>query len=242
MSRSVAINVGANTDQPGVRGPIDPDGRFEFVPIPETEPTRGPVPTYADLPISIEVPDPDRPVHLDPEFAGYGPAERYTYGDPHGVKARPILDLAAGDHLLFYATLDRRGADPVPWITPGWGAYLIGRFELARDPIRGEAFGALSPPDRAAFASNAHCRRETFDAAVLVEGDPETSGLYDRAIPLSGAEGVEPNRIVTDWSTDSGRGPWWRRPLRFGTGSTADLLGLEGAADDELVEVARPRA
>lgn len=49
--QSVAINVGANTNEPGVRGPIDADGRFEYVPIPESEPIRSGVnvPTYGDL-------------------------------------------------------------------------------------------------------------------------------------------------------------------------------------------------
>ena len=36
--RSVAINVAANTNEPGFRGPIYGDGRFEYVPIPESEP------------------------------------------------------------------------------------------------------------------------------------------------------------------------------------------------------------
>ncbi|MEF8856839.1 MAG: hypothetical protein V5A16_05395, partial [Haloplanus sp.] len=44
MSRAVAINVGANTTLPGFRGPVRPDGRFAYVPIPEREPTADPVP------------------------------------------------------------------------------------------------------------------------------------------------------------------------------------------------------
>ncbi|KYH26141.1 hypothetical protein HAPAU_12350 [Halalkalicoccus paucihalophilus] len=65
MPRAVAINVGANTSLPGFRGTIYPDGRFEYVPIPEHEPVREPVPTYADLELPIEVPDSllDRRVH-----------------------------------------------------------------------------------------------------------------------------------------------------------------------------------
>jgi hypothetical protein len=49
--RSVAINVGANTNEPGFRGPIYDDGRFEYVPIPESEPIdpEATVPTYGDL-------------------------------------------------------------------------------------------------------------------------------------------------------------------------------------------------
>jgi hypothetical protein len=31
--RGLAINVGANTNEPGFRGPVDADGRFAYVPI-----------------------------------------------------------------------------------------------------------------------------------------------------------------------------------------------------------------
>ena len=234
--RAVAVNVGANTNEPGFRGPVYPDGSFEFVPIPETAATVGPVPTYGDLPLSFELPDgvADVPVHLDPSFAGYGPAERHTYGDPHGVKARPLLDLAAGDRVYFYATLSRvDGADGAaagtgpPWPDDGWGAFLVGRFVLARDPLPGDAYADLDPADCAAFAGNAHLRRDPFDAAVLLAGDPDRSGLLDVAVPLSGPDArTTPNRVVTDLSSDSGRGPWWRRPLRFDADAAARLADL----------------
>lgn len=229
MPRSVAINVGANTNAPGFRGPIYPDGQFEFLPIPEPEPVTQPVPTYADLPITYRIPDRvrDTPVHFDPEFAGFGPGDRYTYGDPHGVKARPLLDLEAGDRVYFYATLDTVGDPTHDWISSEWGAYLIGRFDLARDPIHGDAFGSLPPEVRAIFANNAHLKRETFDAMVLLHGDPDSSRLLETAIPLSGDTGTEPNRLVTAFSADSGKGPWWRRPLRFDEAGTERLLALE---------------
>ncbi|MDL5362368.1 hypothetical protein [Halalkalicoccus sp. NIPERK01] len=231
MSRAVAINVGANTSLPGFRGPIYPDGRFEYVPIPEREPVREPVPTYGDLDRKFEVPDSllDRRVHLDPSFVGYPGCEAYTYGDEHAVKAGPLSDLAAGDVVFFYATLSTVGDDPEPWIAPEWGAYVIGSFTLAADPVSGEEYLELPEADRAPFASNAHCKREVFDAEVLLVGDPERSGLRDRALPLSGERGSEPNRIVTDLSSDSGKGPWWRRPLRFDGEATDELLSLSPA-------------
>ncbi|MFB6219364.1 MAG: hypothetical protein ABEH77_09380 [Halobacteriaceae archaeon] len=214
---SVAINVGANTNEPGVRGPVYPDGSFEFVPIPETEPTAEPPPTYADLDLRIQLPDgvAETPVHLDPEFRGYPCCERYTYGDPWGVKARPLLSLSAGDYALFYATLSPRRADGSPgladhpdWVRPEWGAYLVGEFRLARDPVPGEAYreGTLQAEVAAAFA------------AVLLLGD-DASGLYERPLPLSGGTGAD----ATEFSEDSGRGPWWRRPLRFDAAATRTL-------------------
>ncbi|NHN60233.1 MULTISPECIES: hypothetical protein [Halorussus] len=231
MPRAVAINVGANTNAPGVRGPVFPDGSFEFVPIPEEAPTGDPVPTYADLPLDTDLPAgrADAPVHLDPEFAEYPECERYTYGDPHGVKARPLLDLQEGDYALFYATLTTRGTPEREWIPPEWGAYLVGQFRLARDPVAGDEYPDLPADERERFRNNAHVKREEFDAAVLLAGDPAESGLYDTAVPLSSPErGSEANRVVTDLSSDSGKGPWWRRPMRFDESATAELLELVG--------------
>lgn len=229
MPRSIAINVGANTNQPGVRGPIYPDGRFEYVPIPEETPTSQPVPTYGDLGLDVDLPDgtADVPVHLDPEFAGYPTCERYTYGDDHGVKAGPLSKLEPGDSLLFYATLTFHGdaASAADWISPDWGAYLIGEFRVAR-AVTGDEYDVLSPDERAVFANNAHVKRDPFDAKVLVEGG-EGSQLFDRAVPLSSpAAGVEANRLVTDLSNDSGKGPWWRRRLWFDEHATAELREL----------------
>ncbi len=226
------MNVGANTNEPGFRGPIYDDGSFAFVPIPEAAATVEEPPTYGDLGLDLpfEVPGEVRetPVHLDPEFAEYPCCTRYTYGDPYGVKARPLLDLSAGDYAFFYATLDHHGDDPAPWVNEEWGAYVVGGFRLARDPIAGDALGDLPAGERAPFESNAHLRRDPFDAAVLLLGDDE-SRLFDRAVPLSAERGVDANRLVTEHSADSGKGPWWRRPLRFDERGTAAVLD---AVDD----------
>lgn len=224
MARAVAVNVGANTNEPGVRGPVFPDGSAEFVPIPETERTCEAPPTYRDLDLLTEVPDPDQPVHLDPQFAEYPYCDRYTYGDPWGVKARPLLDLTAGDYVFFYATLEPVGSGHPDWVTDGWGAYIVGAFRLDRDPIPGEVYPNLTGDERRAFASNAHVRRDPFDAAVLLLGEPEYSRLLETVIPLSGVQGTDANRLVTELSEDSGQGPWWRRPLRFEPNATTELL------------------
>ena len=232
MPRAVAINVAANTNQPGVRGPIFPDGRFEYLPIPEAEPTEREVPTYADLETTVELPDgaDELPVHLDPEFAEYPCCERYTYGDPFGVKARPLLSLSAGDYVLFYATLSTDGKPNREWISPEWGTYIIGQFRLARDPISGEEFAGLPAETRAVFENNAHLKREEFDAKVLVEGRTGESGLYETAIPLSSPEaGATANRVVTELSSDSGKGPWWRRPMKFDEDGVAEILEMRDA-------------
>jgi len=224
---AIAINIGANTDEPGFRGPVWPDGTFEYVPIPESEPTVETVPTYGDLAPDLRTGIPEElrstPVHLDPEFAGYPFSERYTYGDEHGVKAGPLSTLSAGDYVFFYATLTvRNGGD---WLPPTWGAFLVGHFRLARDPVTGTGYRELAASDRDAFANNAHVKRDPFDARVLLLGDPDGSRLYERAVPLSRPSGgTDPNWLVTECSADSGRGPWWRRPLRYDDGNAPELL------------------
>jgi hypothetical protein len=228
VPRAVAINVAANSTLPGVRGPIYPDGSFEYVPIPEREPTRSDaaVPTYADLDLRVDLPTDllDRPVHLDPAFAGVHGCETNVYGDEHGVKAGPLSRLDPGDRLYFYATLSPHdGADEArPWIPPRWGAYLVGYFVVDR-AVTGETYRALPPAERARFDENAHCKRATFDAAVLVRGTDE-SRLLDAAVPLSAPDdGATANHLVVEHSNDSGRGPWWRRVLRYDADGAAEL-------------------
>jgi hypothetical protein len=233
VTRSLAVNVGANTNLPGFRGPVRPDGRFAYVPIPEREPTAEPVPTYGDLSFRLDVDVSevaDRRVHLDPAFDGVHGATATTYGDDHGVKAGPISTLDPGDSLFFYATLSLRG-DPTatPEFPPEWGAYLIGEFRIDR-VLTGAEYRRLDPVARERFATNAHVRRETFDAEVLVAGSEE-SRLFERAIPLSApAAGATAGPLVTDLSADSGKGPWWRRVLRFDCEGTERLRAVVDAA------------
>ena len=233
--RGVAINVAANTNEPGFRGPIDGDGRFEYVPIPESEPTRpdADVPTYGALGLATDVSGvADVPVHLDPTFAGVHGCSAYTYGDPHSVKAGPLSELEAGEFVFFYATLSTATDEPPEWIAPRWGAYVIGHFRLGADPVAVGTPDELTPGERARFANNAHLKRDPFDAEVLLYGDPEGSALYDVAVPLSSrGAGADANRLVTDLSSDSGAGPWWRRPMRFDRRGTERLLELHRTGD-----------
>ena len=241
--RAIAINVGANTNEPGFRAPVWADGRFEYIPIPETSDTVQPVPTYGDLGPSLSCPIPDdvaeTPVHLDPEFPEYPFCERYTYGDEHGVKAGPLSSLSAGDYVFFYATLSV--AEESSWLPPRWGSFVIGQFHLAQNPVTGEQYQQLSERERSVFANNAHVKRSTNDARVLLRGSPEKSRLYDRTVPLSRpTAGTDANWLVTDCSSDSGKGPWWRRPLRFDECATETLLDAATLAPD-AVEDAGPR-
>ena len=277
--RAVAVNVAANTNEPGFRGPVYPDGSFAYVPIPESAatlprdrfPVDEPLPTYGDLDLPFAVPADLREtaVHADPEFPGVHGRECATYGDPHGVKAARIADLGPGDWLLFYATLTLRphgwagpggeqvgaaaertgggsagdaGADERDgaWLrqrgvavdddlAPDWGAYLFAGMRVERVLSAADGDGDGGAVDRAAAAAaaptNAHLKRDPFDARVVAVGNPDASGLFDRVAPLSAPDaGSEANAIVTDLSSDSGKGPWWRRPMAFDAAATSRLL------------------
>ncbi|MGM0682897.1 MAG: hypothetical protein ACQEUA_01685 [Halobacteriota archaeon] len=283
--RAVAVNVAANTNQPGFRGPVYPDGSFAYVPIPESAatlphaefPVDEPLPTYADLDLPFAVPADLRetPVHMDPEFPGVHGRNRASYGDPYGVKAGRIAGLEPGDWLLFYATLSlrphgwagpdegsRRGGTegdgalaPDDDLAPDWGAYLFAGIRVERvfavgdgavgdgavgdgavgdGAVGGNGGRAVDRDAAAALApTNAHLKRDPFDARVVVAGDPAASGLFERVVPLSSPEaGADANRLVTALSSDSGKGPWWRRPMAFDPDATATLLDrIERARD-----------
>lgn len=238
MPRAIAINVAANTNLPGVRGPVYPDGTFAYVPIPERKPTlpAAAVPTYADLDPPVDLPADalDRPVHVDPEFETYPFCESHTYGDEHAVKAGPLSTLEPGDWLFFYATLDLHGdpGDAASYLAPDWGVYLVGAFEVDL-AVTGEEYGRLPAADRDRFANNAHVKRDPFDAKVLVAGGPR-SRLFDRVVPLSSpAAGAKANDVVTRLSNDSGRGPWWRRRLWFDEAATETLLDIVDSREFE---------
>lgn len=224
--KSLAINVAANDNDPGNRGPIFADGSFRYVPIEESVSDEVSEPTFEQLGLAEYVPDDmeQAVAHFDPEFPEYNYGQAYTYGDRHGTKVSRINDLNAGDVLFFYGTFDYWGAGPSDhdWIAEDWAAYIFGHFTLAEDPISGDEYRQMTADSQAQFANNAHVRREPFDAKVLVLGDDELSQLYNRAIPLG--NGTDANRIVTELSSDSGKGPWFRRPMNFDEDATAELL------------------
>lgn len=225
--KSVALNVAANSNTPGGRGPIYADGSFEYVPIPESDETVI-EPTYDDLGYSDIRPETaHRTVtHFDPEFPEVGFSDHYTYGDRHAPKTTAIAELEEGDILFFYATLDYVGdiAPDHDWINNDWGAYIIGHFTLEYDPISKDEYDDLPVEVKSQFETNAHVRREEFDAEYLVLGNPDDSRLYETPVPLSGDEGTDANEFVTEHSEDSGGGPWYRRPLKFNREATRAVL------------------
>lgn len=219
--QAVAINIGANSTLPGIRGQLWSDGSFEYIPIPEREQTAETIPTYGDLGVTVPADLVDIPVHLDPSFAEYPCCTDYTYGDEHAVKARPLSELSGGDIVWFYASLEPTANGP-PWAPPDWGAFVIGQFTLAVDPINPKELSSFSKDLRNRVHDNAHFKRSEPDAEVIILGDHNTSGLLERPLPLSSkTDGTVANEYVTALAGDSGKGPWWRRVLRFDEAATA---------------------
>lgn len=202
MDRILGLNVGSNAAMPNGRGWVDPaTGRFAYLPIPETEPLVCPAPTYADLGFA-DLPHPDLPVHLDPEF------DTFTYGHRRRFGDARLWDLRPGDLLFFYATLDHLPE------RRAWGLYAIGYFvvEEALD-VRGW------PPDQvmalSAFRANAHLKRVEPGVDLLVRGGPG-SRLLQTALPLSDPD--DPRRphpaldglLTTVTGRPLGGQGWWR--------------------------------
>lgn len=226
--QGLAINVAANADDPGQRSPVFADGSFRYVPIEETVSEAVDEPTYEQLGLSEYVPADKRQAvaHFDPEFPAYDFGQDYTYGDRHATKVSRIEQLSAGDVLFFYGTFDYQGDGPptVDWLPTDWAACLFGLFTLERAPITGDEYPDLPDETKRHLRNNAHVRRDPFDAEVLVLGDPDRSQLLDQVIPLG--DGIDTNRIVTELSSDSGKGPWYRRPMWFDEDATNELIDV----------------
>lgn len=237
--QALSVPVGANRAFPGFRGPIAADASFTYAPPPELDPAIE-APTYGDLDLDVPKAHRETAVHLDPEFPEYPYGQAYTFGAESTASAGALYELQAGDVVFFHAPLDYAGQRPPDesWINPFWGVYLLGHFELARDPLSRAEFVDLPAEEQAPFESNAHVHRSSFDAEVLVLGHPDRSQLYERAVPLSSpGDPSRANRIVRELSEDSADPGWRRRLLSFDESATLRLLyGIENDTVGSLLE------
>lgn len=178
------LRVGIDKGNGGCLSPIFDDGSFEYIPIPErcaTSENR----IYKHLKgryhYSIRNFVPERlhysVPHLDPEF------ETFTYGDPTQNKRGQLARLNQGDLLVFYAGLDSENRIDIPRL------FIIGYltvsqvYDFARIPEY-EYNRILQKVD-----NNAHAkRRYQEEDLVIVEGNPEKSRLFDKALPLGDSE------------------------------------------------------
>lgn len=186
VDEALLLRVGIDTGTGGGHGPLFPDGRFEYVPIPESRETTERR-TYAELSgrygeaLSTYVPYlADRVPHYDPEFT------TYTYGDVGRIKCSQLSRLTEGDLLVFYA-----GLEPVDDSGPPL-LYAIGYFTVAEV----HDMEAMNEAERAEVCErhphNAHVKRTALGPdspardryPVIVRGRPTRSGLFAHARPL----------------------------------------------------------
>lgn len=193
----VLIRVGADSGcRPlNCNGPLLPDGRFEFVPIPDLC-SRNERRTYGNTAgrLGLHLADyfPERrsviadvSMHADPEF------ETCTYGSPATMQ-HSLAQLEQGDLLVFYGGLRRVSGDGAPIPNVPHALYLFGYFEV-ESAVRARAFAREDL--RPNFAENFHVRHEDIfqhdhHTLVLVKGSPG-SRLLTRAVPISNKK---PNR------------------------------------------------
>lgn len=172
------LNVASSTENPNGRGGILPKDRtFQYLPIEESRKLTLNAPTYREYCrkkgfTDMKLKDPDRRVHLDPEFT------TFTYGHVwRGFGDYCLWDMESGDILFFYATLDLLPKR----IT--WGLYIIGYFTIDHvvdtRKMSGDQIRRLK-----GFKKNAHLKRVNPEVGLLIKGSAD-SRLYQHAIQLS---------------------------------------------------------
>jgi hypothetical protein len=169
--KALLLRVGIDRGAGGILAPIFPDGSFEYVPPPETVPTRSAL-TYATVPgrhvASLAAVLPRRLArrrpHVDPDF------DALVYGDPLPRKRSQLRKLNPGDLLVFYAELQ-----PCPAEEGAPRIFAIGWIEVAC--IHQLKRRDIARPDlQRRFGATAHFLRSPPDPElVLVEGGAEAA-------------------------------------------------------------------
>ncbi len=182
--KALLVRVGIDQAYGGWNAPVDADGRFVYVPIPERPGTRfhpglerrynEVLPALARFGRDRELVDPrlppalfDHPMHLDPDF------DSLTYGDVGGRRGAGMVDMTAGDVLAFYA-----GLRPVRRCEHTLVYALIGLYVVR------EVVPAVEVP-RDRCGENAHTRRAgPGETDIVVRAEPGVSGRFDRCVPI----------------------------------------------------------
>src|SRR5216684_910210 len=185
--KALLVRIGVDQAYGGWNAPVDADGRFVYVPIPEELGTRfhpGLERRYGELLPALnrycEEHDCDLradlrfpqellhyPMHLDPDF------ECLTYGDVGDRRGAEIVNMGAGDLLVFYG-----GPRPVHHCEHKLIYALIGIF-VVQDvvPVAGV------PSQR--WYENAHVRkRKRGETDIVVRAMPNVSGRFSRCVTI----------------------------------------------------------
>jgi len=247
MKKAIILHVGAGKAPEflGTWGPIFPDGKFAYVPIPEVDieeayavkvirPLIGKLrPTYKELnlqdlaPWCIQADKLNWPAHYDPEF------ETYSYGDWHeSPHIRYYEELQKSDYLFFMASLkyyEKIYERPRPEWIESEAYYIIGYFLIERI----DRFCRLTLNEiLQLYWNNAHIRHiisylydgisinklmDENKELILFKGDDERSALLDVAVPFSKGK-----------RTIRGKTIWWPNELACKI--------LQFKTDDDIIE------
>ncbi len=185
--KALLVRIGVDQSYGGWNAPVDAEGRFVYVPIPESPGTRfhaGLDRRYSetlpalqrfcrdhncDLCGDLRFPQEllKRSMHLDPDF------DCLTYGDEGGRRGAGMVDMVDGDMLVFYG-----GLRPVHECEHRLVYALLGMYVVAEVvPV------AKIPPER--WHENAHVRKvKRGETDIVVRAKPGVSGRFDRCLPI----------------------------------------------------------
>ena len=186
--RAYLVRVGIDQAFGGWNAPVNSlTNEFVYVPIPESRPMDGGMitpysliqPALAKFESQNDTTDPrdvrlpgelaTRNMHLDPDF------DHLTYGDSGTRRGKGLVELGAGDFIVFYS-----GLKPVIACADNLIYALVGFYRVA------ESLRVLSVPARR-WSENAHTRcvdREGSD--VVVRAKAGSSGRLKKCIPIGG--------------------------------------------------------
>ena len=184
--KALLVRIGVDQAYGGWNAPVDAEGRFVYVPIPERHGTSfhpGLERRYGEvLPAlhrfcrehdcelgDLRFPQEllDHPMHLDPDF------ECLTYGDDGGRRGAGMVTMGEGDLLVFYG-----GLRPVHQCAHKLLYALMGVYTV-RDVT------PVAKVPRQRWYENAHVRRvERGEKDIVVRAKRGASGRLERCIPI----------------------------------------------------------
>lgn len=185
--KGLLVRIGVDQTYGGWNAPVDADGHFVYVPIPEKIGTLfhpglerrydEVLPAlkcfcddhgrdlYADLRFPQDLLR--YPMHLDPDF------EHMTYGDEGARRGAGIVNMNEGDLLVFYG-----GLRPLHTCEHKLIYALIGIY------VVNEVLNVADVPQQR-WHENAHLRKtKPSETDIVVRAKQEVSGRFDRCIPI----------------------------------------------------------
>jgi hypothetical protein len=203
--KALLVRIGVDQAYGGWNAPVDAEGRFVYVPIPESPGTRfhsGLRRCYEevlpalrafcerhnrDLGGDLRFPDglAARAMHLDPDFACL------TYGDVGGRRGAGMVGMGEGDLLVFYGGLRPVHECEHRLVYALMGVYVVQEVVPVADvPLE-------------LWHTNAHVRKvKRGETDIVVRAKPDVSGRFERCMPIgewrAGAYRVR-NEVLKAW-------------------------------------------